>query len=200
MVNQADYGKTITLYGKKYGGQPLQQEINGVTENGLTITAANPLAQTTVLVTKIDSVVRQATVGMTYLYEYDPTTTKLRMLAVYEPGETNPSYRQMRLPQTGYGQVDENGVCNWQVEALVKLDFIPVVSDNDFLLISNFNALAMAVQSIKAREANDLALSEAMFAAALKELNFELRNKSPSEQITVKVDAIGGGRCLTSLY
>lgn len=196
-VNAQDYGKKLTLYGKKYGGQPLQQLVSSVTENGLTLTAS-AFSQTTDLVTKIDSVVLEPTVGMSYLYEYDTATTKLRMLASYEPGETNPSYRQMKLPRMGYGQVDENGVCNWRVEALVKLNFIPVVSDNDFLLISNFNALAMAIQSIKAREANDLALSEAMFAAALKELNFELRNKSPDQQLSVRVNVMGSGRVLTS--
>jgi hypothetical protein len=201
VVNSEDYGKTITLYGKKYGGQPLQQQIGGVTENGLTIVAATPLAQTTDLVTKIDAVVRQPTVSPAYLYEYDPATTLLRMLAAYEPSETNPSYRQMRIPSNvGCCRVDENGENRWQVDALVKLNFIPAVSDNDFLAISNMDAIAMAIQSIKARRANDLALARESMKDAIETLNFELRNKSPSDQLVVKVDAMGGNRMLTSPY
>jgi hypothetical protein len=199
VVKAEDYGKTITIYGKQYGGQPLQQLVNGVTENGLTITATNPMAQTTTLVTKIDSVVRQATVGMTYLYEYDPATTKLRMLAIYEPSETNPRYRRMAIPNAGNCcRADENGERRWQIEALVKLQFIPVVAEGDFLLISNFDALAMAIQSIKARRANDLALARESMKDAIECLNFELRNKSPSDQLAVRVNIMGSNSILTS--
>ncbi len=199
VVKAQDYGKTITLFGKQYGGQPLQTEVSGAWVNGVTITAATPLAQTTVLVTKITSVVREATEGMAYLYEYDPATTKLRMLAIYEPSETNPSYRHMRVPNTGSCcRNDENGESRWQVEALVKLQFVPVIADEDFLLISNFDALAMMIQSIKAREANDIQLSRTMFAAAIEELNYEMRNKSPSDQTSVRVNVMGSNYILTS--
>jgi len=198
VVNVEDLGKTITIYGKKYGGQPLQQQIDGVTVNGLTITAATPIAQTTELVTKIDSVVRQSTVSPAYLYEYDTTTGKLRMLAAYEPSETNPSYRHMRIPSVGSCCRNDGEETRYQVEALVKLEFVPVVSDEDFLLISNFDALAMMIQSIRAREANDMQLSRTMFAAAIDELNFELRNKSPSDQLSVRVNIAGSNSILTS--
>ena len=200
VVKATDYGKTITLYGKKYGGQPLQQLVAGAWENGLTIAAANPIAQTTVLVTKIESVVREPTEGMAYLYEYDTTTMKLRMLAAYEPSETNPSYRHMAIPalQCAPFSCDENDVKTWQMEALVKLQYIPVTSDNDFLLIDNFDALALAIQAIKAEEANDDALAEGKWRKAIQDLNYELRDKSPADQTSVRVNVMGSNRILTN--
>jgi hypothetical protein len=95
---------------------------------------------------------------------------------------------------------DENGVNTWRFEALVKLTYIPVVSDNDFLLIDDLDALAMAIQAVKAAEANDIQLAEAHFTRAIRELNFEDRNKSPSEQLSVKVEVNGPDYCLQSLY
>lgn len=200
VVNQSDYGKTITIYGKKYGGQPLQQQIDGVTENGLTITAAYPIAQTTTLVTKIDAVVREATASPAYLYEYDPATTKLRMLAAYESSETNPSYRHMQIPALACSpwRCGENGEKIYQFEALVKLQYIPVVSDNDFLLVDDFDALALAIQSIKFSEANDATNAEIYMRQAIKELNYELRDKSPGQQLSVTVNTMGSERMLVN--
>jgi len=200
VVKANDYGKTITIYGKQYGGQPLQQQVDGVWQNGLSITAAYPIAQTTTLVTKIDAVVREATEGMAYVYEYDPATTKLRMLAAYEPGETNPSYRHMAIPALACTpwRCGDNGEKIWQFEALVKLQYIPVVNDNDFLLVDDFDALALAIQSIKFDEANDAGNAEAYMRKAIRELNYELRDKSPSDQLSVVVNIAGSERMLTN--
>lgn len=202
VVAAQDIGKTITIYGKKYGGQPLQEEVAGVIQNGITITAATPFSQTTDLVTKIDSVVRQATSSPAYLYEYDPATMLLRMLGSYEPSETNPSYRHMRIPQLSCvpHSTDENGVHTWHMEALVKLQYIPVVSDNDFLLIDDFDALSFAIQSIKFDEANDAQNAQIYMLKAIESLNFEMREKSPSDQLSVRVQVNGPNYCLQSPY
>lgn len=200
VVKANDYGKTITIYGKQYGGQPLQTLTDGAWVNGVTVTAANPIGQTTALVTKIDSVVREATEGMAYLYEYDPSTTKLRMLASYEPNETNPSYRHMRMPAINCAPyyTDANDAKYWQFEALVKLQYIPVANDNDFLLIDNLDALALAIQAIKAEEANDDDLAEKKWFKAIQDLNFELRDKSPSDQFVVRARVMGSNRIVTN--
>jgi hypothetical protein len=178
----------------------LQTLTDGAWVNGVTVTAANPIGQTTALVTKIDSVVREATEGMAYLYEYDPSTTKLRMLASYEPNETNPSYRHMRMPAINCAPyyTDANDAKYWQFEALVKLQYIPVANDNDFLLIDSLDALALAIQAIKAEEANDDDLAEKKWFKAIQDLNFELRDKSPSDQFVVRSRVLGSNRIVTN--
>jgi len=199
VVKAQDVGKTITLFGFKYGNQPLQEQVSGAWQNGITLTAASPsIPAPTPLVTRITSVVREATQGMAYLYEYDTVTTKLRMLATYEPNETNPSYRHMAIPAltcTPYS-TDEYDVKTWQMEALVKLQYIPVENENDFLLISDFDALAMAIQSIKYDEAGDSENAEKYMLKAIRELNFELRDRSPADQLSVRVNVMGSNRMI----
>ena len=69
IANNKDIGKTIKLFGFKYGNQPLQeQDLNGNWQMGLTLTTTQTGAQTTELVTRITNIVRQPTQGRTWLY------------------------------------------------------------------------------------------------------------------------------------
>ncbi len=197
VTKSQDVGKTCTIYGTAYGGQPLQESVDGVWRQGITITAIAPgadnlPAMTSVLVTKITSVVRQATQGMSYLYEYGEdadAVLALRDLAMYQPNETNPRYRRMTIgglcgqPQC----TDANGRQIRSLEAICKLEFIPVINDEDFLLISDFQALKLAVQALILEEAGNTADAELKFLSAIRELNYLDRSKSPSDQISVKV-------------
>ena len=197
VVKSTDLGKTITLFGKQFGAQPLQeQDSNQIWQPGLTITAANPYGTNATMVTKIDAVLRQATDGMAYLYEYDPVTQVVRNLANYEPNETNPRYRRSRISNFGgaFGHCDSNGICWHKVEVIVKLQFIPVVNDRDFLLIDDFDALKFMIQAIRAEEALDTQTAEGLILKAVRELNFRDRDKLPDESTPIRVDAIQGGR------
>jgi len=199
---QNDIGKKITLYGKQYGGQPLQElDANGNWVNGLTLTAVAPFATTTVLVTQIDSVVREATQGECRLYEYDSTSNLLRDLALYEPNETNPRYRSSLisdwcavpgcLQTTTVDSVDyEQKVAT--IEALVKLEHFDLVNDNDFLLIDNLDAFKMGFQAVKLEEMNDEKNAEIKWMKAVRELNFELRDKNPDRETPVFVNVVNG--------
>lgn len=193
VVRANDIGKTITLFGKKYGAQPLQEKVSDAWVNGVTLTAARPFVQSSELVTSIQSITREATEGMAYLYEYDPATDTMVDLAVFEPNETNPRYRRSLLQNYGniYGnQLDANGLpCVRQLEALVKLEFIPVRNDRDFLLVDDVDALAFMVQAIKMEQANDQDEAEKLILKAVRELNFADRDKNPDNQSAVRVDA-----------
>lgn len=195
-----DIGKTITLFGTQYGGQPLQEQVAGVWKNGITLTAAAPWAQSTALVTRIDAITRQATDGMAYLYEYDPVAypvaPSLRDLAAFDPGDTNPRIRRsiIKNKPINCGQPDANGICWTTIEALVKLEFIPVVNPRDFLLIDNLDALVYMVRALKEEEAGDKSASEASILMAVREMNFELRDKNADDQIPIRVNSVMGCR------
>lgn len=198
VVKNTDYNKNITFYGKQFGGQPLQEKISGVWQNGLTLTSQQPIAQTTTLVTKINQVVREPTEGMTYVYQYDPVTTDQIMLAQYEPNETNPQYRSSIVNgiRAIPGHTDANGRCTRQIEALVKLEFIPATNDRDFLIIDDMDALALAIQSLKFQEANDPDNAQKYLMLAIAELNFEMRNKLPAETFVTQVNVMGSPRII----
>lgn len=199
---QNDIGKKITLYGKAYGGQPLQhKDANGDWVDGLILTAAAPFVTSAVSVTQIDAVIREATQGFAYLYEYDVDTDKLRDLAVYEPNETNPRYRRSAIRNycdaTGCNQTTTVSGTDYtqkrvQVEALVKLENFGLVNDNDFLPIDNFEAYKHGYQAVKLQEANDLKTAEAHWLLAVRELNFELRTQNPESQTPVAVNIVNG--------
>lgn len=202
VVKRNDLGKKITLYGKAYGAQPLQEkDSNGVWQNGLTLTAQAPFASTSIAVTQIGSIIRDVTEGMAYLYEYDPITDLLRDLAVFEPNETHPQYRRSLI--RNYAQIcgsrDAYGVCQKQIDALVSLEFIEAVHERDFLLIDDFDALAFAIEAVKAGQAKDVAMCEAKLLEAVRELNFTDRKKSPDKQIPVSVNWTGSDRIVTNM-
>jgi hypothetical protein len=197
-----DIGKTITLYGKQYGGQPLQHlDVNGDWVDGLVLTAAAPFVSTTIYVTEITSVVRDATQGMAYLYEYDPVADKLRDLAVYEPNETNPRYRKSAIRNfcqaPGCQKVTTVSGTDYttrqsSIEAMVKLNVYDLVNDNDFLLIDNFEAFKFGFQAVKLEEQNDDTMAEVKWLKAVRELNFDLRDKNPDNTTPVYVNTTMG--------
>lgn len=189
VVKNADVGKTIRLHGTFFGGQPLQEKVDGVWRDGLTITSAKPFAQTSQLIRHITSIVREATQGPAYLYEvYDEPLGLLRMLNAFDPDETNPRYRTSIVSGSGGECKDEYGRCISSVEAMVKLQYIPVADDRDFMFFDRevWRAVKLGIQAIKFEDANDFGAANGMWTQAVQCLNLEDRNKSPYEQIVFR--------------
>lgn len=196
-----DIGKTCVIYGTQYGGQPLCELRDGVWSQGITITAKSAggsvmPAMTTALVTKITSVVREATKGQTYLYESgldSDGVSGLRDLAQYSPSETNPRYRSMRVSGVCAepSHADSYGRKLRTIDAMVKLEFIPAIDDDDFILISNFQALKLGVQALILEEAGNSEDAELKWVSAIRELNYESRSKNPAYQTSVRVNTSG---------
>lgn len=191
IVKQNDVGKTIKIFGFKYGNQPLQEkDANGVWQMGLTLTATPAGVQTTELVTKITNVVRQATEGRAWLYQVDQTTGDMIDLAMYEPQETNPVWRSSIIQNIRAipGYTDEYDRCVRQAEALVKLQFVPAVSDNDFVMLDNRDALELGIAGLRAERAGDDVTAQTKFALAIKELNMEIRDRNPAMQTVIRTN------------
>lgn len=196
-----DIGSTITIFGTRLGGQPVM-EINPATgqyQQGLTITAAAPYGTSTTLFTHIHAITRSATQGPAYLFEYDPTTGVTRDLAAFEPGDTHPRFRRSKIISRPWGvtKPDANGICWSKFEALVKVKLLPLANPRDFLMIDNVDALKFMIQAIKSEEALDQKTSEASIMQAIRELNFELREKHPDDQIPIRVNPMMG-RAITN--
>lgn len=204
-----DVGKTITIFGTQFGGMPLAENRNGVWSQGITIAAkaaggTTLPAMTSVLVTKITSVIRDATAGPVWLYEYGQGSTGaygLRDLANYAPSEIRPRYRQMKIDGIcgEIARTDDYGRKIRSLDAICKLQFIPVESDEDFLLVSNFQALKLAVQALILEEAGNTQDAELKWLSSTREMNRDDRMQSPGSQISVNVDVSGTrGRCLVN--
>lgn len=187
-----DYGKTVTIFGVSSTGQPLQHKEGGIWRPGIKMKLQSPYFQTDVNVRRIDSVLKDETQGDVVLYEWDSTNSQLHMLSRYEASETNPRYRSYRIR----GLCIENSRCEtdegdkWkQVEVLVKLNFVPVKNDNDFLVIDNFPALKFMLQAIRQEEAGQTTNGETFEAKAIRQMNLRDRNKMPNMQTAIVIDA-----------
>jgi hypothetical protein len=203
VVKRNDIGKTIRLYGTQFGGQPLQEkDANGDWIPGLTITAAAPYAQTTVLVTKITDVqIPVPLQGMSYLYQVNADTTLLD-LAAYQPGESNPSYRVSKIEGMCSlpSREDSYGRKLRKAECLVKLEFIPALVDEDWVMIDNKAALAFGIQGLRLEQNNDDVAAEVKWAKSIRELNMELRRRNPDMQTTIRVNDISAYGAICNPY
>ena len=187
--NVTDVGKTITLYGTDSNGQVLTGlRADGTWQDGLVLTLAVPYVQSPVALTKIFRVVKDVTNGRVRGYQFDSVQNMVFDLAVYQPTETSPDYIVSKIT----GCRNQTACCGiTKVTALVKLAFVPVVNPDDLVLIEDEDALRDMVYSIKKKESGDLQSSLALELSAIRELNFQARNRYPIEQFQVSFRPFG---------
>jgi hypothetical protein len=129
--------------------------------------------------------------GQCWLYSlapaYDPVASDKVMLANYQYFEKHPSYARYYIGGIVTGS-DGDGCTTTTVDVMAKHDFIPVVKDNDYLVIGNLDALEFMIQALeKYRNAvNQAQVQEAMAfeALAIKELDAELDHYRGSGVVT----------------
>jgi hypothetical protein len=97
----------------------------------------------------IDAINKTATKGWVRVYAVDPTSGAEYCIAILAPDETLPQYRRYAIP----GFEREEGAT---VTVLAKRKFIPVVSDDDDLIVTNLGALKMMAIAIEKEENNNL--------------------------------------------
>lgn len=204
---QADYGKTITIYGLDNNGQPLmQRDQNNNWIAGNTIILVNPYGSTSSFVRSVDYVLKDVTQCPVDVYAYNPATDTgvlpnlgLEPMATYDGGETRPSYQRTRLggmggSMGGCGFPQTNPCCGRKqpILALVKLKHIDAVVSTDLLLIDNIDAFVLEIQSTKSREAGDLVSMKAFQTEAIQELNRQLEDESPDDTFAAVNNVFGG--------
>lgn len=117
---------------------------DGLVADGEAVVLEDPYVETSSTWNSITGIIKPVTVGCVRLYEVDPTSGTQYLLGVYRPNETHPSFRRYLIP----------GIQDETVTAMVKLDFVPVVKDDDWLLIQNVPALKLMCQAIQKEEAS----------------------------------------------
>lgn len=186
-TTQNDVGKTITWFGVDQNNQAvLTKRSDGTIQPGELVTLQLPSVSTVTQFTRVDRVIKDPTQGRVNCFFFDTTLNITVPLAVYEPGETTPMYVQSRIPHfphcPGFPQI---------VSAMVKTEFVPVVAGTDLVQIDNLDALALAMQSAKHSDAYDHQGAEAAMLRAVRDLNYQLRDKYPLEQTTVSFRPFG---------
>lgn len=125
----------------------------------------------------VTRVIKPATDGNVLLYERDTATLVDKPMGIYEPDETEPSYRRSRIPaldtvgDCGTGHCEDDHTA---VNVKAKLRYIPVAQDTDWILIGNLPALKDMVMSILKAEKDLPEEAEIYEGRAIRELGKEL--------------------------
>lgn len=197
-TDETDYGKRVLLSGKDQFDNTLysQDGFNRVTGEFVTLTS--PFADTVNQFSVWNGVQKDITNGQIQIHEVDTVTGDMRLLLTMEPSETVGCYRRYfvnGLPNTcATGCPPTEPI---QISALVKLDFIPVVADTDYLIIGNLAALkeeCMAIRLMEMDAPNAKRVAAAHHAMALRLLFGELDNYIGKERVAISVPLWGSDR------
>lgn len=198
----SDVGKKITFYGIDGNGQIVRtQRSDGTWQDGVELTLANPSVDTPMQFQRVTRVVKDPTNDVLDCYQFNVAQGFLLDLAHYQPSETNPEYIVTKI--TGHRRGNGlffNNSRQQAVSALVKLNFIPFVYDNDVVQIDSEDAIRDMMISIDRKEQGDIGDSQAMELSAIRELNRQSETKMPEQQIVFENQTFGttsiGGRRL----
>lgn len=149
----------------------------------IAITASGPTNSVNIF-TSITGVIKPVTNGNVRVYTFLPSDSSQAAIAVYEPDETKPIYRRSQIPNLenlcclstcGGTSPPPPGCDKKKITVMAKLRFIPVSRDDDWMLISNLNALKLMVKALLKQEQNLLQEAEMYEQKAIQELDKELQ-------------------------
>lgn len=189
-----DIGKTLTIYGLDEFGQELfTRDQLGNWYQGENVTTVSGFIQTTKKFSEVTRISKPLTTGMLDVYAYNQDSDLLYDMAHYEPSETEPRYRHTSI--RGGNGLDccrsTDGSKALQVTFLSKLRFIPVVLDSDIVQIDNIAALKFIIQSLRSSENGDTDAAVKYEAQAIHELNRQLAEKLPLNQVPILTAPFG---------
>jgi hypothetical protein len=136
---------------------------------------------------------KDQTQGIVRLFQFDQINNVLLNCAEYQPSEMSPAYQHSRLQ--GFRFTPNS--CNQglkSIKALIKLQFVEVQSDTDLVLIDNLDAIQLMIHSIRNRDKGNDGLSKTQEIDAIRELNYDLRDKFPIEQFVCSFNPYGTAR------
>lgn len=148
------------------------------------------LAFSSLPVTAIDSLVKPMTTGYITLLAVDKTTKETWMLAKYHPHETNPGFRRYGLMNAA---PDADGT-QVEINAIVKMRYVPAINDNDPLLVQNMPALKAMIQALRENDSGKFETGMAFKKECIWLLKQQLAKAEPNgNEFTIESDHGFGG-------
>lgn len=169
-TNSLDVGKKIRYQGYDKNGIWVRTIIDGTMQDGEQVVLQLPFVDTVTVWGDGApmAVQKEVTAQRVLVYSYDTAAAVEKALAVYQPSETNPSYRVSYMPQGRNrggccGNVTEDGSSRITVTALVSLQHVDVSTPADWLVLQNRSAYKAAMMAVKAWEQGDVAMGNYYF-------------------------------------
>lgn len=199
ITDSQDVGKRFLAQGLDANGKVIYSQDNGNNVTGQFVSFNTPMASTPMMLSQINGIQKDVTVGEVSFYQTDPTTGEQILLLTMQPSEQTASYRRYYLhslpanccqtPATTTDQV--------QITALAKLEMIPVTCDTDYLLIQNLEAIIEESQAVR-YSTMDTPTTKQMaaerHAQAVRLLNGELAHYLGVKDTAVGIRPFGSAR------
>jgi len=158
--DERDAGKLLRVFGFDTQGRPLQTLVGDIVEPGLRVPTifnyALPSA-TDPMVARITGVVKDPTISTIRLSSFDSSTSTGTLLGVYEPDETKPEYRRIRISPSG----------SW-VRLVYRKRTYEITSRHDRIFVNSRPALLLAMRALKWYADGDLANGNSYEANAVR--------------------------------
>lgn len=142
--------KRVLVQGSDQNGVTVRTQDAGVQVTGEYVTLDTPFEQATFQYSAITGFQKDVTLGPVQIFAVDVTTGVSTLILTMEPGEQVSAYRRYffnALPRDCCAGTSP--VANVTVTAIAKLELVPAVVDQDYLLIQNVEALIEEAQSIR---------------------------------------------------
>lgn len=194
VTDEADLEKRALISGKDAFGNTIYSQDGFNHTSGEFITFSSPFVDSTNQFTEIAGIQKDITNGAIQFFEVDTETDEQRLILTMEPGETNACYRRYFVSGLPSSCCTDGTI---QVSALVKLEFVPVAVDTDYLIIGNLPALKEECQAIRMSEMDSMEarrMAAAHHANAIRLLGGELDHYVGRERISVSVPIFNGDR------
>ena len=176
-----DVGKTVLALGYDDNGNWIRTSQSGVIRDGEVIALAQSAGTNSVnnFSSVTDIQLPSDMDGQSWLYEYKISDTTRRLIGHYQYFETRPAYARYFFPSISAGTATDGSCTQTAVEIMAKHEFIPLVQDTDYLILSNIPALKeMAVAIVNAEKVPDSIEKNRIitsgYAMAMGELSAEL--------------------------
>lgn len=198
-TSSLDIGKRTLIQGFDVDGSVIYSLDGPNNVQGTFLTFAPPTSSMTgMTLSSLTGIQKDITVGPVRYYQHDPVTGEEVLLLTMQPNEQTASYRRYYL----------NGLpCNCcaapnspnqvQVTALAKLELLPVVTDTDYLLIQNLEAIIEEAQSMRYSEMDSSTakqMAQEKHLQAIRLLNGELNHYIGKDSVAVNFKPFGSAR------
>lgn len=190
-----DQGKTVIVQGSDQNGMNIMSTdpVTNQTISGEIVTLNFPFSVTkNQFLGGIDGIEKDPTYGPVTFFQQDAASGKVNPLSQMEPSETSAAYRTYLVQGLDHGQCCQSPPTQRQVTAMCKVEFTPVSSDSDYLVIPCVPALLSECEAIRFESMDNakvVALAAPKHQKALQllfgQLDHYLGNQKPAIRISL---------------